>query len=62
MSQEVFERIPYPDIISMACHEALGLPMTSKDGELTFYPEGWLRFLGLTAEELLNDNATRRQN
>lgn len=58
MSQEVFDKVPYKDVISMACYEALGKPMVSEDGRV-FYPKGWLRFLGITAEELLSDEETQ---
>ena len=55
MSQKVFSKVPYPDIISMAVYEALDKPMVSDEGHV-FYPKGWLRFLGMTTEEVLQSN------
>ena len=45
---------PYLDIMTMAGYEATGLPIILKDGQKV-YPTGWLRFLNITAEEVLDD-------
>lgn len=46
-------------LATCACYEALKQPIRLKNGSLA-YPSGFLRFLKITPEEILNVNVCRR--
>jgi hypothetical protein len=52
-SGEVTDHFPFEmDITTMAAYEASGKPIILKNGA-KMYPEGWLRLLRMTAEDVL---------
>lgn len=54
MNEEVWEQLPFElNLITLACYEAHGKPITLKNGA-KMYPKGWLKFLKLKPEDILN--------